>query len=134
MGDQLMNTGVSRGPQLTITDPKVCRSYLVGTCPHDLFTNTKQDYGPCPKQHIKTLKDEYEEADQDAKDKWGFEFDYLRDMGRLVDLRNRDIDEFQRRLEKSADEIAQTNTLVLQLMAQNTYILADRSTAQSHHR
>jgi hypothetical protein len=27
---------------LKFTDPKVCRSYLCGACPHDLFTNTVQ--------------------------------------------------------------------------------------------
>lgn len=25
---------------LHFTDPKVCRNFLCGTCPHDLFANT----------------------------------------------------------------------------------------------
>ena len=28
---------------------QVCRHYLVKFCPHDLFTNTKSDLGPCEK-------------------------------------------------------------------------------------
>jgi hypothetical protein len=112
MGDQWNSGPGSRGPQLSITDPKVCRSYLAGTCPHDLFTNTKQDFGPCPKQHTESLKNEYDGATEEQKRKWGFEFDYLRDMQKYVDECNRRIDTAQRRLEKTPDEIRQTNTLV----------------------
>lgn len=109
--EQLMGAGASsRHAQLSITDPKVCRSYLVGTCPHDLFTNTKQDLGPCPKVHSEPLKSEYE-ASAD-KSKYGFEYDYMRDMQKYIDECNRRIDAAQRRLEKTPDEIRQTNDLV----------------------
>ena len=112
MGEQALSGMASRGPQLSITDPKVCRSYLVGTCPHDLFTNTKQDLGACPKAHIEGLKVEYEAASDEQKEKWGFKFDYLRDMQRHVEECNRKIEQAQRRLEKTPDEIRQTNALV----------------------
>lgn len=113
MGEQLMSaSGSSRAPQLSITDPKVCRSYLVGTCPHDLFTNTKQDLGPCPKSHNEALKTEYESADEAQKRKWGFDFDYLRDMQRYIDECNRRISSAQSRLEMSPEEIRQRNALV----------------------
>lgn len=104
--------GSSRNAQLSITDSKVCRSYLVGTCPHDLFTNTKQDLGPCPKVHSEGLKAEYEAASAHEKSKWAFEYDYLRDMQKYIDECNRRIDSAQRRLEKTPDEIRQTNNLV----------------------
>jgi hypothetical protein len=45
MGKKLMSGSEQRAPQLAITDPKVCRSYLVENCPHDLFTNTKNETG-----------------------------------------------------------------------------------------
>jgi hypothetical protein len=67
MGEQLMSGTDQRAPQLSITDPKVCRSYLVGNCPHDLFTNTKNELGPCSKVHNEALKTEYQEADADQK-------------------------------------------------------------------
>ncbi|KAJ5826114.1 U1 snRNP-associated protein [Penicillium riverlandense] len=111
--DQLIGTGAQgRNSQLTITDPKVCRSYLVGTCPHDLFTNTKQDLGPCPKVHSEGLKTEYETASPAEKAKWGFDFDYMRDMQKYIDDCDRRIETAQRRLEKTPDEIRQTNDLV----------------------
>jgi hypothetical protein len=112
MGEQAMSTHGTRAPQVSITDPKVCRSYLVGTCPHDLFTNTKQDFGPCPKIHSEGLKAEYEAADAEQKKRWAFEYDYLRDMQKYVDECNRRIDTAQRRLEKTPDEIRQTTALV----------------------
>ena len=102
----------SRHAQLSITDPKVCRSYLVGTCPHDLFTNTKQDLGPCPKVHSEPLKSEYDGLSAPEKAKYGFEYDYMRDMQKYIDECNRRIDAAQRRLEKTPDEIRQTNDLV----------------------
>jgi hypothetical protein len=115
MGEQLMNGTDQRAPQLSITDPKVCRSYLVGNCPHDLFTNTKNELGPCPKVHNEALKTEYQEADADQKRRWGFEFDYMRDMQHHIDACNRKIDSAQRRLEKTPEEIRQTNALVSSL-------------------
>lgn len=113
MGENLMVApGAHRAPTITITDPKACKSYICGTCPHDLFTNTKQDLGPCPKIHNEALKEEYENADEKQKRQWGFDFDYLRDMQRYIDDCNRRIDQAQRRLEKTPDEIRQTNALV----------------------
>lgn len=111
--DQLTGTGASsRNAQLSITDPKVCRSYLVGTCPHDLFTNTKQDLGPCTKVHSEGLKTEYEMASTAERNKWGFDFDYMRDMQKYIEDCDRRIESAQRRLEKTPDEIRQTNNLV----------------------
>jgi len=102
----------SRSAQLSITDPKICRSFLVGTCPHDLFTNTKQDLGPCPKVHSEPLKIQYEAASPAEKQKWGFDYDYMKDLYKYIDDCNRRIDQAQRRLEKTPDEISKTNALL----------------------
>ena len=119
--EQLMGESLTRLPgstpqqQLLITDPKVCKSYLCGSCPHDLFTNTKQDLGPCPKAHQPNLKEEYVAAPDSQKKDWGFEFDYVRDIGKYVSECDRRIDAAQRRLEKTPDEIRQTNALLKQI-------------------
>lgn len=111
--EQLMGASASsRAQQLSLNDPKVCRSYIAGTCPHDLFTNTKQDLGPCPKVHAEALKTEYEGLSEREKHKYGFEYDYMRDLQKYIDECNRRIDAAQRRLEKTPDEIRQTNALV----------------------
>ncbi|KAL7785879.1 hypothetical protein V8C37DRAFT_412772 [Trichoderma ceciliae] len=111
--EQLMGaSSSSRAAQLSLNDPKVCRSYIAGTCPHDLFTNTKQDIGQCPKVHVEALKTEYEGLSEREKHKYGFEYDYMRDVHKYIDECNRRIDAAQRRLEKTPDEIRQTNALL----------------------
>ncbi|TDZ15877.1 U1 snRNP-associated protein usp106 [Colletotrichum orbiculare MAFF 240422] len=111
--EQLMGgSATTRAGSLSMTDPKVCRSFLAGTCPHDLFTNTKQDLGPCPKQHSEALKAEYEALSDNEKKKYGFEYDYMRDLQKYIEDCNRRIETAQRRLEKTPDEIRQTNALL----------------------
>ncbi|KAJ4298872.1 splicing factor [Kalmusia sp. IMI 367209] len=112
--EQLMGAGSmtgldQRAPQLSITDPKVCKSYLVGNCPHDLFTNTKQDFGACPRVHNEALKTEYQEASAEQKRIWNFEWEYYLDMQKYVRQCDGRIKEAQGRLEKTPEEIRQTN-------------------------
>ena len=117
MGEQLNSlpgTG-SRQQTLSITDPKVCKSYLCGACPHDLFTNTKQDLGSCPKSHQPNLKEEWLGAPDEKKREWGFEFDYKSDISKYVSECDRRIDQAQRRLEKTQEEVKQTNSLLKQI-------------------
>ncbi|KAJ4349356.1 splicing factor [Didymosphaeria variabile] len=112
--EQLMGAGAMTGfdqqaPKLDITDPKVCKSYLVGNCPHDLFTNTKQDFGPCPKVHNEALKTEYQEASEQQKRAWNFDWEYFLDMQKYVRQCDARIKEAQTRLEKTVDEIRLSN-------------------------
>lgn len=41
-------------------DDRICKNYLLGLCPHDLFGNTKLDLGPCPKFHTQEFKKSFE--------------------------------------------------------------------------
>ncbi len=99
--------------------PRSRCSYLVGTCPHDLFTNTKQDLGPCPKVHSEPLKAELEALPEQERKKYGFDYDYMRDLQKYIDECNRRIDAAQRRLEKTPDEIRQTNVLLKSISDHN---------------
>ncbi|KAM0331244.1 hypothetical protein ACHAQA_002914 [Verticillium albo-atrum] len=111
--EQLMGgSAATRAAQLSMTDPKVCRSFIAGTCPHDLFTNTKQDLGACPRVHPEALKAEYDALSDKEKQRYGFDYDYMRDLQKYIDDCNRRIDAAQRRLEKTPDEIRQTNVLL----------------------
>lgn len=67
--------------------------------------------------HSEGLKTEYETAPSAEKAKWGFDFDYMRDMQKYIDDCDRRIETAQRRLEKTPDEIRQTNALVSTLVA-----------------
>uniref|UniRef100_A0A7N0U0B2 RNA-binding protein Luc7-like 2 n=1 Tax=Kalanchoe fedtschenkoi TaxID=63787 RepID=A0A7N0U0B2_KALFE len=60
-------------------DRDVCRLYLVGLCPHELFQLTKMDMGPCPKMHSLQLRKEYQEAKAKGVD------NYDRDLEDVID-------------------------------------------------
>ncbi|KAI6684348.1 hypothetical protein NL676_030261 [Syzygium grande] len=60
-------------------DRDVCRMFLVGLCPHELFQLTKMDMGPCPKVHSLQLRKEYEEAKGKGVD------NYDRDLEDVID-------------------------------------------------
>ncbi|EPX72042.1 U1 snRNP-associated protein Usp106 [Schizosaccharomyces octosporus yFS286] len=111
MGSNLSNF-TSRG-QVHFTDRKVCRSFLCGICPHDIFTNTKMDLGPCPKIHSDKLKSDYERASYSHS--YGYEWDYLDDLERHVDECNRRIDIAEARKEKTKEEIERTDELMREI-------------------
>ena len=46
-------------------DPELCRLYIVDFCPHELFTNTKADLGPCGKVHDDAMRKMYEDEKED---------------------------------------------------------------------
>jgi len=43
-------------------DDRVCKFYLRGVCPHDMFVNTKVDIGPCKNLHSDELKAKFEKC------------------------------------------------------------------------
>ncbi|KAJ3045561.1 splicing factor [Rhizophlyctis rosea] len=85
------------------TDAKVCKSYLCGLCPHDLFTNTKMDLGPCPKSHSEKMLIEYKEA-LEKKEHPGFEEEWYRNLQDFVNDCDRKIQAAQRRLDKTPED------------------------------
>lgn len=100
-------------------DRDVCRLFLAGLCPHELFQLTKMDMGPCSKLHSLQLRKEYEEA----KAKGGHNFDReLEDViDRLIVECDRKISRALKRLEDadakaaiaiSVTEVTQTPELL----------------------
>ena len=57
-------------------DSEVCKFYICGFCPHDLFTNTKMDLGACAKIHDDALVEMYKKSSRFRK--MGYEEDFLR--------------------------------------------------------
>jgi len=67
MLDELMGRDRNLAPDdkqrgITWDDRRVCKYYLCGLCPHDLFTNTKSDLGPCSLIHDDELVTEFNRA------------------------------------------------------------------------
>ncbi|GLT87874.1 hypothetical protein SLE2022_059290 [Rubroshorea leprosula] len=78
-------------------DRDVCRLYLSGLCPHELFQLTKMDMGPCPKVHSLQLRREYEEAKAKGIDNYDRELEDAID--RLIVECDRKIGRALKRLE-----------------------------------
>ncbi|KAJ9479156.1 Spliceosomal protein DIB1, partial [Pseudozyma hubeiensis] len=91
---------------LHFTDPKVCRNFLCGTCPHDLFANTKVDLGPCPKSHTPKYKDEYRKALAAGQRFPEFEREHEHNIFSFISDIDRKIAANKRRLEQTPEELA----------------------------
>ncbi|CAN8008053.1 unnamed protein product, partial [Ixodes pacificus] len=67
MLDQLMGTGrdgENNRYKVHFTDPRVCKSFLLACCPHDILASTRMDLGDCPKIHDLALRADFENASQ----------------------------------------------------------------------
>ncbi|CAA0829594.1 LUC7 related protein [Striga hermonthica] len=79
-------------------DRVVCRLFLAGLCPHDLFQLTKMDKGPCSKLHSLQLRREYEEAKAKGLD--NYDRDLEDNIDRLIVECDRKISRALKRLDE----------------------------------
>ncbi|KAK9473560.1 uncharacterized protein V1510DRAFT_414364 [Dipodascopsis tothii] len=112
--EALVGPGAKR-QEMSLRDQRVCKSFLVGICPHDLFTNTKQDLGTCPKVHSDSLRAEYKREKERGRDFAEFEYEYLKDLEKYIFDCNRRIEAAQRRLDKTPDEVEKSKELMRQI-------------------
>ncbi|TRY72491.1 hypothetical protein TCAL_10386 [Tigriopus californicus] len=92
MLDELMgrNRNDADAKELLWSDGDVCKYYLVDFCPHELFTNTKADLGPCAKIHDDELKSKFQAEKESSFKKAQHIEEFIRFCQRmLVDLQNR---------------------------------------------
>jgi len=67
-------------------DEEVCKYYICGFCPHDLFVNTKSDLGPCEKIHDDQLRREFEKERESTRDRYERRFiSFLQDIVYLLE-------------------------------------------------
>lgn len=87
------------GRQMHFSDDKVCKFYICGLCPHELFTNTKSDLGPCTNLHDEEIKAQYDQLSRDEK--WRshpFEKEFMSRMQKMVSDLDKRIDRGHQRL------------------------------------
>ncbi|ODV86782.1 hypothetical protein CANARDRAFT_6351 [[Candida] arabinofermentans NRRL YB-2248] len=91
---------------LILDSPKICKSFLVGKCPYDLFMGTKEDFGKCPKLHLEKHKDLYETSKRNniPMPRSNFEIDYFQDLEGFVGECNRKIRIAEKRLDFTREE------------------------------
>ncbi|KAK4053007.1 splicing factor [Microbotryomycetes sp. JL201] len=109
---------------LSLWDPKVCRAFVAGVCPHDLFTNTKMDLGTCPKTHSAKLRNEYQAMLKKAEDENDqakilelnrMKVDYEQTIYAFIDECDRRIRAAHRRLEKTPEENNRATNLMREI-------------------
>eukprot|EP00055_Hartaetosiga_balthica_P007602 m.26380 g.26380 ORF g.26380 m.26380 type:complete len:247 (+) comp5853_c0_seq1:162-902(+) len=98
MGTEAM--GLGSGVTET-SDSRNCHYFVAGLCPHDLFSNTKKDLGPCQKEHIQAMQDKYAEELKEGKSlRYEDElYDVLSEMMETADMA---IVQKQKRLEEES--------------------------------
>jgi len=85
-------------------DEEVCKNYLVGFCPFDLFTWTKSDLGSCEKIHSDKLRRQFQ-AENDRRKKKKYERRYLELLEDLVKNCDRKIDRARKRISMDAEMV-----------------------------
>ncbi|KAG3110630.1 hypothetical protein PI125_g9847 [Phytophthora idaei] len=107
--------------------PRVCKPYLCGLCPRELFQNTRLDLGTCKSLHLPTLRSAYEEQ-KSARD-FGYERELSNELSRLLVDVEKKIARAQRRLAEDGED-NQTRTQILQLTQdmQDATVQAEKAT------
>nr|CAD7453619.1 unnamed protein product [Timema tahoe] len=123
MLDQLMGTGrngENNRYQVKFSDPKVCKSFLLGCCPHEILSSTRMDLGECPKIHDLALRADFEKASH-TKDYY-YDIDamehlqaFIADCDRRTELAKQRLAETQ---EELSAEVAQKANKVHELAEQ----------------
>ncbi|XP_055380894.1 putative RNA-binding protein Luc7-like 2 isoform X1 [Condylostylus longicornis] len=106
MLDQLMGTarnGESGRYQAKFSDQRVCKSFLLGCCPHEILASTRMDLGECPKIHDLALRADYESA-QKVKDYY-YDIDAMEHLQAFIADCDRRTEAAKKRLAETQEEL-----------------------------
>lgn len=107
MGKDALLSPQARRKEVDLTSPKVCKAFLVGSCPHDIFAGTKLNIGPCPLLHLEKHKLEYEFRTKKKGETFpNFEYEYYKALQKYIDEIDFTILTALRRLEHTPEEKA----------------------------
>lgn len=98
------NTSVGTRETLSISLPRVCKLFIVGTCPHDLFVGTKQNLGKCHKLHLEKYRLEYQSRVDRGDEFPEFEYEYFIHLRQFIEDLDNQIAVARKRLEHTPEE------------------------------
>ncbi|XP_022905107.1 putative RNA-binding protein Luc7-like 1 isoform X1 [Onthophagus taurus] len=107
MLDQLMGTGrngENNRFQVKFNDPKVCKSFLLGCCPHEILSSTRMDLGECPKIHDLALRADFEKA-QASRD-YFYDLDAMEHLQAFISDCDRRTEAAKQRLAETQEELS----------------------------
>ncbi|CCC68664.1 hypothetical protein NCAS_0B05800 [Naumovozyma castellii] len=90
--------------EMSLYDPKICKAYLVGDCPYELFQGTKQSLGRCPQLHLAKYKLKYESEKKKGVNFDEFEKEYFMVLSKFINDCNGQINIALKNLEHTAEE------------------------------
>jgi len=107
MLDQLMGTGrngENNKFHVKFNDPKVCKSFLLSCCPHEILSSTRMDLGECPKIHDLALRADFEKA-QASKD-YFYDLDAMEHLQAFISDCDRRTEAAKQRLAETQEELS----------------------------
>jgi len=108
MLDELMGTsrdGDKNRCQMKFDDPRVCKSFLLSCCPHDILSSTRMDLGECPKYHDVALRADFETASK-QKD-YFYDIDAMEHLQNFIAECDRKTEMYKRRLKETQEELSE---------------------------
>lgn len=111
-----------RHNDLGLYDTRICKSFLVGECPHDLFQGTKNSIGRCPQIHLTKHKLQYERERKRGKKFPEFEREYHAILQKFINDCNGQIAMALKKLEHTPEERAKIQELTGELDILDTRI------------
>ncbi|KAI3387438.1 hypothetical protein SNEBB_004344 [Seison nebaliae] len=104
--DELMGAHRNDDPnveheKIDFTHHSICKYFLCGFCPHELFTNTKADKGPCPHTHDYNILSKYQASSR---------FNRLGYEEQMEKYCRQQIAEIERRIVKNKERLALTQS------------------------
>lgn len=85
------------------TDPDICKFYICGFCPHELFTNTKSDLGPCKQVHDDACKEDFQRSSK--KHTFPYEREFISFLEKMVDDLDRKIRKGHERVDNQDEKL-----------------------------
>ncbi|EDV96135.1 putative RNA-binding protein Luc7-like 1 [Drosophila grimshawi] len=105
MLDQLMGTtrNGDDGRGLKFSDARVCKSFLLDCCPHDILASTRMDLGECPKVHDLAFRADYESANK-SRDYY-YDIEAMEHLQAFIADCDRRTDSAKQRLKETQEEL-----------------------------
>lgn len=108
MLDELMGTGRNgEGNKYSVkfNNPGVCKSFLLGCCPHDILSSTRMDLGECQKIHDLALRADYEQATKNED--YYYDIDAMEHLQSFIAECDRKTELAKRRLKETQEELSE---------------------------
>ncbi|KAA0183425.1 hypothetical protein HAZT_HAZT002704, partial [Hyalella azteca] len=96
--------GETHEHQIKFTDPRVCKSFLLACCPHEILSSTRMDLGDCPNVHDVALRADYEAAVK-TKDYY-YDIDAMEHLQSFINDCDRRTESSKKRLEETQEELS----------------------------